>query len=165
MPVAEKVTSVKDMFAECSSLKTLPADLFAGLPAVTSFESTFADCTSLESIPEELFSAIGTKTSGVTFTECFMNCTSLKSVPAGLFDTVKRINYIGKCFSGCSSLSGESPYTVLVDDEGTEKKVHLYERERGDDFPIAPVSSSAHAGCFTGCTSLDDYSMIPTDWK
>ena len=160
MPAAEKVTSLKDLFAECSSLKTLPSGLFAGLPAVTSFEAAFADCTSLESVPEDLFSAVGTKTSAITFAECFMNCSSLRNLPAGLFDTVRRINYIDNCFDGCSSLTGESPYTMIGD-----QKVHLYERVKGDDFPIVPSSSSAHTKCFAGCTGLTDYTEIPTDWK
>ncbi len=160
MPAAEKVTSLKDLFAECSSLKTLPSGLFAGLPAVTSFEAALAECTSLESVPEDLFSAVGTKTSAITFAECFMNCSSLKTLPAGLFDTVRRINYIDNCFDGCSSLTGESPYTMIGD-----QKVHLYERVKGDDFLIVPSSSSAHTKCFAGCENLDDYSAIPTDWK
>ena len=165
LPAAEKVTSVKDMFAECSSLKTVPSGLFDNTPAITSFEATFADCTSLEIIPEDLFSAIGTKTSSITFAECFMNCSSLKSIPAGLFDTVRRINYIDQCFEGCSSLTGESPYTMITDAEGVEKKVHLYERVRGEDFPNAPVSASAHADCFSGCTGLTDYDSMPSTWK
>jgi len=160
-----KVTYVTDMFAGCTSLTTIPEDLFSGTPAIIGFEGTFADCQSLESIPEELFSAIGTKTSSITFAECFFNCSSLKSIPAGLFDTVRRINYIDGCFYGCTSLTGESPYTVITDAEGVEKKVHLYERERGDDFPIAPVSDSAHADCFAGCESLDDYAEMPSSWK
>ena len=165
LPAAEKVTSVKDIFAECSSLKTIPSGLFAGTLGITSFEAAFADCTSLESIPEDLFSAIGTKTSSISFAECFMNCSSLKSLPAGLFDSVRRINYIDQCFEGCTSLTGESPYTLITDAEGVEKKVHLYERTRGDDFPIVPSSTSAHSACFSGCTALTDYSEMPTDWK
>lgn len=155
-----KVTYVTDMFAGCTSLTTIPEDLFSGTPAITGFEGTFANCTSLESIPETLFAAIGTKTSSVMFTECFYNCSSLKSIPAGLFDTVRRINYIGGCFDGCSSLTGESPYTMIGD-----RKVHLYEREKGDDFPQVPSSASAHEGCFIACTGLTDYNEIPADWK
>ena len=114
----------------------------------------------MESVPADLFSAIGTKTSSITFAECFMNCSSLKSLPAGLFDTVRRINYIDNCFDGCTSLTGESPYTMIGD-----QKIHIYERVKGDDFPIVPSSSSAHSKCFADCEGLDDYSAIPTDWK
>lgn len=156
----EKLTDVRGLFTDCSSLKFIPEGLFAGTPAITSFESTFSGCSSLESLPEQMFAAIGTKTSSVKFSECFMDCSSLKSLPAGLFDTVTRINYIDMCFSGCISLSGESPYTIIGD-----RKYHLYDRERGDDFPNAPVSSSAHEACFAGCTGLADYNEIPSTWK
>ncbi|MEE1099715.1 MAG: hypothetical protein UHY58_07320, partial [Alistipes sp.] len=159
------VTTVKGMFQGCTSLKTLPADLFNGCPSITIFETTFAECSALESIPEELFSAIGTKSSSINFSSCFEACPSLKSIPQKLFDTVRRINYIDRCFAGCSSLTGESPYTALTADDGTEKRVHLYERERGDDFPNAPTSSSAHADCFEGCANLTDYKNMPSTWR
>lgn len=158
------ITNAKGMFHGCTALTSLPADLFAACPAITSFEKTFAECSSLRELPAELFSAIGTKTSSITFASCFEACTALESIPASLFDTVRRINYINNCFSGCTSLTGESPYTVLTDAEGNERKVHLYERERGTDFPNAPVSASSHAGCFTGCEGLTDYANIPADW-
>ena len=161
----QKVTYVTSMFESCYALKTVPAELFAGCPAITSFEATFALCKGLESVPAELFAAIGTKTSSVTFSECFLECESLKAIPASLFDTTRRINYINKCFKGCVSLTGESPYTMVTDTEGNESKVHLYERVRGTDFPNAPVNASAHTECFAGCTGLSDYDNIPADWK
>lgn len=160
-----EITTVKGMFHGCTSLATIPADLFSTCVAITSFETTFAECSSLKSIPEELFHAIGTKTSSITFSECFAECTSLESIPASLFDTVRRINYIDSCFTGCVSLTGESPYTLITAEDGTERKVHLYERERGDDFPNAPVSKSAHAECFAGCTGLTDYEDMPDTWR
>ena len=161
----EKVTYVTSMFESCYSLKTVPEELFAGCPAITSFEATFALCKGLESVPEGLFSAIGTKTSSITFAECFLECESLKSVPAGLFDTVRRISYIDSCFEGCVSLTGESPYTIITAEDGSEQKVHLYERTRGTEFPNAPVNASAHKACFKGCDKLDDWEAIPADWK
>lgn len=165
LAACSEITTVKGIFTGCTSLQSIPADLFANCPAITSFEGAFAECRSLRTIPERLFAAIGTKSSSITFAECFMGCAALESIPAGLFDTVRRINYINKCFKGCSSLSGESPYTLLVGEDGTEQRVHLYERERGDDFPIIPSSSSAHADCFQGCNNLTDYATMPTAWR
>lgn len=159
------VTTVRSLFEGCKSLKAIPEALFADMPAITDFERTFSGCSSLESLPAGLFSAIGTKTSSVKYTKCFMGCSALKSLPASLFDTVRRINYIDSCFAGCSSLTGESPYTVITAADGSQKRVHLYERERGDDFPNAPVNSSAHADCFLGCTGLSDYGTIPSTWR
>ena len=160
-----EITTVKGLFAGCTSLKSIPAGLFANNPKIQYFEATFAECASLESVPEGLFDAIGTTSSSITFSECFADCTSLKSIPVSLFDTVRRINYIDRCFAGCSQLEGESPYTIITAEDGTETKVHLYERERGDIFLTVPSSNSAHADCFDGCKRLSDYYDIPTDWK
>ena len=161
----EKTTTVKGIFDGCTALESIPAGLFAGTPAITSFERAFAGCSSLTELPADLFAAIGTKTSSITFAECFMECSALESLPASLFDTVRRINYIDSCFEGCSSLTGESPYTVVVNENGEEQKVHLYERTRGTEFPTAPTSSSAHTKCFADCSGLSDYDAIPAEWK
>lgn len=159
------VNGVRSLFDGCSSLKSLPEGLFASMPAIETFERTFAECSSLESLPADLFSAIGTKTKSISFSECFTNCSSLKSLPASLFDTVRRISYIDACFKNCTSLTGESPYTVIVGTDGTESRVHLYERTRGDEFPNAPTTTSAHADCFAGCSGLTDYANIPSSWR
>ena len=159
------ITTVKGMFHGCTSLKAIPAGLFANNPSIQYFERTFAECSSLESIPEGLFSAIGTKSSSITFSECFAACSSLTSVPTGLFDTVRRINYIDGCFEDCIRLEGESPYTIITLEDGTEQKVHLYERERDDNFPIVPSSNSAHEACFSGCKKLSDYYDMPVSWR
>ncbi len=159
------ITTVKGMFHGCTALESIPEGLFAKNIAITSFEKTFAECKSLRSIPSDLFSSIGTKTSSITFAECFAECVSLESIPASLFDTVRRINYIDGCFMGCVSLTGESPYTIIVAEDGTETKVHLYERTKGDDFIYVPSSTSAHAECFAGCVNLTDYDDMPSSWK
>lgn len=154
-----EVKYVTNMFVGCTSLKALPEKLFANNPLIESFEGTFAECTSLETIPEKLFSAIGTKTTSIVFSYCFYGCRALKSIPAGLFDTVRRISFVDCCFAGCASLTGESPYTMIGDE-----KIHLYEREQGDDFPRIPSNKSAHIGCFAGCTGLTDYATMPAEW-
>lgn len=159
------ITTVKGMFHGCTSLESIPEGLFANNIAITSFEATFAECWSLKAIPEGLFSSIGTKTSSITFSECFAECASLKSIPASLFDTVRRINYIDDCFYNCRSLTGESPYTIITAEDGTQTKVHLYERVKGDDFPYVPATSSSHAACFGGCIKLTDYQDMPSTWK
>lgn len=155
-----EVKYVERMFLGCKSLKTLPESLFAGCPNIQTFEETFAECSALETIPEKLFSAIGTTTTSIPFSLCFYGCSSLKSLPAGLFDTVRRINFIEGCFAGCTSLTGESPYTMIG-----EEKVHLYERVQGTDFPRVPSSKSAYEACFAGCTGLTDYANMPEEWR
>lgn len=151
---------VTAMFVGCTSLKSLPEGLFANNPAIESFEETFAECTQLETIPESLFSAVGTKTTSIAFSYCFYGCSALKTIPVGLFDTVRRISFIDCCFAGCSAVKGESPYTMI---DG--RKVHLYERVQGTDFPRIPSNKTAHQGCFADCTGLTDYASIPAEWQ
>ena len=154
-----EVKYVERMFLGCTALKSIPEGLFAGCPKIERFEETFAECSALETIPEKLFSAIGTTTTSIVFTACFAACTSLKSIPAGLFDTVRRISFIDLCFAECTSLTGESPYTMIGED-----KIHLYERVQGEDFPRVPSNKTAHIGCFAGCTGLTDYATMPEEW-
>ena len=151
---------VERMFLGCTSLKALPESLFAGCPKIERFEETFAECSALETIPAGLFSSIGTTTTSIVFTAWFAACSSLKSIPAGLFDTVRRISFIDLCFAECTSLTGESPYTMIGED-----KIHLYERTQGTDFPRIPSNASAHVGCFAGCTGLSDYANMPEEWR
>jgi len=58
-------------------------------------------------------------------------------------------------------LMGESPYTVIQVD-GVDTKVHLYERENYPEYFTAPTSYNRG---FYFCSKLDDYSSIPSDWK
>lgn len=177
---AENVTSVTAMFMFCSSLETIPDRLFSPLVNLQSGINLFAECTSLKEIPENLFDGCsnltrltGTfRTSAITTVpeglfadlteltdvmEIFYFCESLESVPAGLFDNNRKLTSVFGLFNGCSSLTGESPYTVI---DGSN--IHLYERaEHPEEFSTITTYST----CFTGCTDLDDYDSIPSDWK
>lgn len=165
LDACQDITTVKGMFHGCTALESIPEGLFANNTNITSFEKTFAECKSLKSIPAGLFSSIGTLTSSIKFTQCFAECIALESIPASLFDTIRRINYIDGCFEGCVTLTGESPYTIIIAEDGTESRVHLYERSKGDDFPYVPSSSSAHEACFAGCQNLTDYNDMPESWR
>ena len=159
------ITYVNNMFHGCTALKTVPEKLFANNPKIESFEKTFLGCSALETLPERLFSALEGGTKSVTFASCFKDCTALKSLPAGLFDPALRISYIDNCFNGCTSLTGESPYTMVG-----EEKVHLYERVQSTTtnptpFLRVPSGATAHADCFAGCEGLDDYKNMPMEWR
>ena len=155
------VTNFKYLFEYCSSLKSIPSGLFAKCIKAVSFDAAFAGCESLTEIPDGLFDSVPNTTS-VSFQECFTYCTSLKSVPAGLFDNAKKAKNFTRTFANCTSLTGESPYTVH-----SGAKIHLYERKT---FDTSIYNSSIQGtGCFTNCTGLSDYDKIPTDrtngWK
>ena len=160
-----KVTNFGSTFRECSSLQTIPTGLFDYNTKVTSFYGTFEE-TSITSIPEGLFDNCTEVTS---FSAAFYNCKSLQTIPVGLFDHCTKVtdfggysssDYFLGTFSRCSNITGESPYTVINVD-GQDVKVHLYERVNYPDYFTAPTRIY---NCYSNCSKLTDYSSIPTDW-
>lgn len=114
----------------------------------------FYKCSSLSAIPAGLFD--DNCTEAVQFTRSFYHCSSLSAVPTGLFDNCTAITDFIQCFEGCTSLAGETPYTMV---DG--KKVRLWERSPKNGFSKVYTRAS----CFNGCTKLSDYAEIPDDWK
>lgn len=149
--------SISNMFNGCTSLQTLPAGLFDGFTGITSALSVFTGCTSLQTLPEGLFDDMAKAT---TIKEMFKGCTSLTSVPVGLFDFMTKITTFDSAFNGCAAFTGESPYT-MVEKDGQQVKVHLYEREDHTDLFAAPKS---YKTVFTGCKQIADYAWIPIAW-
>ena len=152
-----KIKSFYNTFYGCTSLENIPANLFKYTTEVTNFGGVFAECSSLQAIPEGLFDY---NTKVTDFTRMFGSCKNLKSIPPGLFDKCTKITNFISAFYQCTGLLGESPYTV-IQVEGVETKVHLYERANYPDMFAAPSSSN---DCFYKCTGLTDYSSIPSSW-
>lgn len=73
------------------------------LPISTSvfFNRCFYGCSSLTSIPSNLFA---NNPNATNFRECFKSCSSLTSVPEGLFDNNPNVTDFGYCFMNCYSL-------------------------------------------------------------
>lgn len=69
-------------FANCSSLETIPSNLFSNCSNTVYFSECFQNCTSLQSIPSGLFSNC---TNAFAFDGCFYNCDTLTSIPEALF--------------------------------------------------------------------------------
>ena len=178
-----KVTTFNQTFRECRNIKEIPESLFDKCTEVTSFSGTFGRCSGLTSIPEGLFDN-NTKVSAFyeTFTYCgitnissklfknctevtnfsytFYGCTGLKEIPAGIFDYNTKVSSFSGIFKDCRNLTGESPYTIINVD-GQDVKVHLYERTNYPVYFTAPTSSE---DCFYNCTGLTDYNSIPSNW-
>ena len=85
----------------------------------------------------------------------------ITTIPEGLFDNCPVVTDFVNTFYGCSSLTGESPYTIINVD-GEDVKVHLYERANYPEYFTEPEWIYS---CFNGCEGLTDYSTIPSDWK
>ena len=132
---------------------------------MTNFSGAFTK-TGIISIPSNLFDKC---TKVTTFNQTFRECSSLQTIPTGLFDNCTKVtdfggysssDYFMGTFSRCSNITGESPYTVINVD-GQDVKVHLYERVNYPDYFTAPTRIY---NCYSNCSKLTDYSSIPTDW-
>jgi hypothetical protein len=112
----------------------------------------------LTEIPEGLFD----KCTEVTdFHGVFSGCLSLQTIPVGLFDYNTKVTTFETAFLKNSNLNCESPYTIINID-GVETKVHLYERANYPEYFTAPTKYSK---CYNGCTKVTDYSSVPSGWK
>ena len=179
-----KVTSFSSTFGMCTGLTNIPQGLFDKCPEVTSFQGVFQYCPALTSIPVGLFDNNIKVTdagyifgwSGITevpeglFDKCpdieyfsglFAECKNLKSLPVNLFDFNKKAKNFYQAFRDCTALTGESPYTIINVD-GTDVKVHLYERSSYPEHFTAPTSYNK---AYYSCTGLTDYADIPGSWK
>ena len=97
--------SMNRIFEDCSSLTSLPADLFRYNTAVTDFSSAFWGCASLISLPVDLFRY---NTAVTDFSGVFSGCTSLASLPADLFRYNTAVNDFYRPFDNCPSLASLS---------------------------------------------------------
>ena len=150
-------TTCYGTFFECANLTTIPEGLFDKCTEVMEFTGLFWGCNKLISIPEGLFDNCTEVTS---FGGLFKG-TTITEIPVGLFDKCTKVTDFYKTFEGCVSLTGESPYTI-VNVNGVDTKVHLYERSNYPEHFTAPIDVD---DCFTNCTGLIDYNSISSNWK
>jgi hypothetical protein len=159
------ITNFLATFNSCTSLTSIPADLFRYNTAVSTqgFRSTFGSCTSLTSIPTDLFrynTSVGTE----GFRTTFSGCTSLTSIPADLFrynTSVGTEGFLGTFF-GCAGLTSIPAdlfrYNTAVSSSGF---LEAFRNCTGltsipaDLFRYnTAVSSSGFLGTFRDCSSL-----------
>ena len=124
----EDVTDFSSCFWGCSSLTSIPENLFANNTAVTNFSYCFLGCTGLTSIPENLFTS---NTAVANFRECFYACTSLTSIPENLFASNTAVTIFNGCFEDCSGITS-IPENLFTSNTAVTEFSH----------------------CFLGCTSL-----------
>ena len=152
-----EVTTFERTFGSCFSLQTIPEGLFDKCTKVTNFSEVFDVCSKLQTIPVKLFNS---NTKVTNFSNAFRKCTSLIAIPEGLFDKCTKVTSFSGAFYECTNITNESPYTIINVD-GVDTKVHLYERNNYPEYFTAPTSYSS---CFYNCIRLTDYSSIPTKW-
>ena len=96
----EKVSSFYYSFSGCTSLTSIPENLFANCPNVTDFSECFGGCSGLTSIPENLFANCPND-----FGHCFKYCSGLTSIPENLFANCPNVTDFEYCFYQCSGLT------------------------------------------------------------
>jgi hypothetical protein len=96
-----KVIIFLQVFSGCSSLTSIPADLFKNHKNVISFDDAFSACSNLTSIPVGLFKENKAVTN---FDGAFRGCSKLASIPADLFKENKAVTNFGSVFSNCTKL-------------------------------------------------------------
>ena len=119
------ITNFYQTFYGCTSLTSLPTDLFRynTLVAASGFYQTFTTCTNLTSIPADLF-RYNILVSSSGFYGTFWGCTSLASIPVDLFRYNILVTTSGfyNTFAVCTSLTSIPVdlfrYNILVTSSG-----------------------------------------------
>lgn len=124
-----ELTSAASLFSGCSSLTSIPEGFFDKCPKIASLASAFKGCKKVTEIPAGLFDNLTevTDVSGL-----FTNCTALVSVPDGLLDKLTKVTTVSSFFNGCSSL-----------------------RTVPNDFFKSQTEVTASGMIFKGCSSLE----------
>ena len=126
---------------------TTTCGIFKNNPGLTNIEEAFAN-SKLQTIPADEFS---NNKELVNVSKVFLNSTELTNMPNFLEN--KKITNFSRAFDGCSKLTGSTP----TDENGYK----LWQRAGKQGYP----STINGQHCFRGCTQLDDYDEIPSNWK
>ena len=130
------ITSFKGTFCKCTGVTNIPENLFANCPNVTSFEETFYNCTGITNIPENLFAGCSNVTS---FERTFYRCNNIETIHSGIFDNnLKVTNFIG----------------TFYDLQKITSVIELWNRT---------TEGLEGTGCYGSCDSLDT-TNIPSPW-
>ena len=138
----ENVTVIQNLFSGCSSLVSVPKNIFSKLTLITSIYGVFQNCTALTNIESNIFSSMKLINCGYVFN----NCTSLSSNINNIFgnDTdLSTLNVSQYAFYGCTNLTGSGNSFI-------------------NKCTKPPATKSR---TFTNCTNLIDYTTIPSGWK
>lgn len=139
--IPKSVNSCSNMFSDCYSLQTIPSTL--KIPNnVTNVLGMFYLCNSLKNVKlanNFLHKDINNMQSMFWLSSFDGDITNIWPDEFTYNGTIK----ISNMFNGCSKMTGIAPADLLWN---SGKTFESY-------------------GCFTGCTSLDNYDEIPDDWK
>ncbi len=147
----------RSMFANCSSLTTVPA-----LPATTladnCYESMFSGCSNLTTAPE----LPATTLADYCYRHMFNGCTSLTTA-LDLLATTLANNCYGNMFSGCKSLTTapKLPATTLADACYNYMFSGCTSLTTAPELPATTLAVSCYSYMFSDCTSLTAAPILP----
>ena len=101
----------------CNNLRKIASPTENSFVNIEDFSGAFSGCTSLTSIPENLFANCLNVQS---FESTFYGCTSLTSLPENLFANCNNIQDFSWCFYGCTNLEENAPELWLRVENGIE---------------------------------------------
>ena len=139
--ISNSITNCTNMFSECSSLTAISETLT--IPnSVTSCAGIFRSCWSLTAIPSTLRIPNSVTDCSLMFNYCSDLTSDISNIWPSTWKYTGIID-INRMFSGCSKIVGTVPADKLWNSEKTFNSSY----------------------CFYNCTSLTNYSEIPTSWK
>jgi hypothetical protein len=136
---------IYDTFIFCTSLTTIPTDLFKYCVSINSCAFAFFGCTALVTVPTDLFRY---NTAIISVSYCFSGCTALASIPTNLFKYNTSCTSFLSCFEGCNKLS-------------LNKNIFYAEGEQGTRFLNRTVDFT---GCFTRTSFTGAQGTAPDIW-
>lgn len=95
------ITAFTDTFRNCTSLTSIPSNLFKNLTGVTSFNNTFYGCSALTTIPTDIFRY---NTLCNSFQGTFYLCTALTTIPTDVFRYNTAVTRFDNIFRACYAL-------------------------------------------------------------
>lgn len=95
------ITSLVSGFANCTSLKALPAGLLKDAVNLTNVQGAFSGCRGLTGFPDDLFADTSKIT---TFRNAFSNCSSVTRIQASLLKNCTSCSDFSAIFYGAASL-------------------------------------------------------------
>ena len=143
------VTNFGYCFSDCTGLTgSIPENLFANNTAVTNFGYCFSDCTGLTgSIPEKLFSNCPNATN---FSNCFLSCRGLTSIPDNLFSTNTAVTNFSNCFYNCTELTGSIPENLFANNTAVTTFGYCFSDCTG-------LTGSIPEKLFSNCPNVTDF--------
>ena len=161
----EDVTSFSSCFQGCTSLTSIPENLFANCPNATNFTWCFYNCSGLTgSIPENLFAS---NTAATYFTLCFCNCSGLTgSIPENLFATNTAVDSFTQCFEDCINLTS-IPDNLFVNNTAVTSFERCFRSCSGltgsipENLFANNTAVTTFSYCFYDCTGLTG--KVPVD--